>query len=171
MFCPKCGEEVSESIKFCPKCGESLKDDISSSFTSVSSLNIGEKQFWKGWSTRRKIVSVIVACCVGLLIIGAIGSFMAPDQNTSYTSNSMEDSSSVSSDSSSSSNYDDMDTHSHYEGDEGTADTHGKVYSDGSVEAHTTGSTKYGDYQIDSYMDSDGNVHGKVKTGGHTYYT
>ena len=35
----------SEDIKFCPKCGESLKDDVSSSFTSASSLNIGEKQY------------------------------------------------------------------------------------------------------------------------------
>ena len=43
-------------------------------------------------------------------------------------------------------------------------------HDDGSVESHATGTTKYGnDYQIDSYMDSNGNIHGSVNIDGKTY--
>ncbi|MCQ2976887.1 MAG: zinc-ribbon domain-containing protein [archaeon] len=69
----------------------------------------------------------------------------------------------------SSSSSDGIDTNYHYDSDMGEADTTGKVYSDGSVEAHTKGSTKYGDYEIDSYMDSKGKIHGSVKSGGYSY--
>ena len=38
------------------------------------------------------------------------------------------------------------------------------------MDAHQTGHTDYGDYQIDSHMDSDGNIHGTVEMGGKTYH-
>lgn len=112
----------------------------------------------------------------------------SPTLNTSTqsvsSSSSSSDSSSSSSGSSSSDRYsssssngdvytsssDGRNVESHYEGEYGSSDTHGTVYDDGSVEAHETGHTEYGDYKIDSYMDSNGNVHGTVEMGGETYY-
>ena len=87
------------------------------------------------------------------------------------SSSSSKSSSSSSSDSdySYSSSSNGHDVHTHYEGEEGTDDTYGTVYDDGSVESHSSGHTKYGDYQMDSYMDSDGNIHGTANIGGHTY--
>ena len=60
-------------------------------------------------------------------------------------------------------------SYSHYEGEYGSSDTYGTVNNDGSVDAHQTGHTDYGDYEIDSHMDSDGNIHGTVDVGGKTY--
>ena len=62
------------------------------------------------------------------------------------------------------------DVSSHYEGEYGSSDTHGTVYDEGSVESHQKGHTDYGDYEIDSYMDSNGNIHGDVEVGGQTYH-
>lgn len=128
--------------------------------------------------------------------MGSIISIIFPDANTSSNSDQYDDSddlsiadsldsedtnvaSSSSSKSSSSSSSDSdysyssssngHDVHTHYEGEDGTDDTYGTVYDDGSVESHSSGHTKYGDYQMDSYMDSDGNIHGTANIGGHTY--
>jgi len=27
MFCPNCGEKISENLKFCPKCGSEIKTE------------------------------------------------------------------------------------------------------------------------------------------------
>lgn len=194
MFCEKCGSELPDNVKFCPKCGNDLsnvvsKKQIMPATSNTSSIN----DKWNSWSTGKKIIAVIAACCIGLLVLGMIGSILSPDSNTSsssydsdsydYSSSSSYDSdvsdSGSSSSSSSSSSDDDYsyssssngrDVSSHYEGDEGTQDTYGTFHDDGSVESHATGKTKYGnDYQIDSYMDSDGNVHGSVNIDGKTY--
>lgn len=95
------------------------------------------------------------------------------DVDTDVSSSSSSDSSSSSSSGSGesySSSSDGHDVSYHYEGEYGSSDTHGKVYDDGSVESHQKGTTDYGDYQIDSYMDSDGKVHGTVDVGGKTYH-
>ena len=193
MFCEKCGAKIPDGIKFCPECGQKVSKFTKTKASVISSNSnstdsISDK--WNSFSTEKKIVSIIVVCCIGLFIIGLIGSVLSPDANTSsssYDSDSYDYSSSSYdsdlSDSSSSSSYgsdDDYsytsnsngrDVSSHYEGEEGTQDTYGSFHDDGSIESHSTGKTKYGNnYKIDSYMDSDGNVHGSVNIDGKTYY-
>ena len=196
MFCEKCGAKVPEGIKFCPQCGQKVSN-VKKAKTAVLSSNSNSidsiSDRWNSFTTGKKIVSIIVVCCIGLFIIGLIGSALSPDANTSsssYDSDSYDDSSSSydsyvsdstnsgSSSSSSSSSDDDYtyssssnghDVHTHYEGEEGTDDTYGTVYDDGSVESHSSGHTRYGDYQMDSYMDSEGNIHGSANIGGQHY--
>ena len=38
---------------------------------------------WKEWSTAKKAISIIVVCCIGLIIIGLIIGSGTPDKNTS----------------------------------------------------------------------------------------
>lgn len=134
--------------------------------------------------TPRKIAAVIfIIVVLFIFITGSISAF-APKYETDYSSssgNSYHDSSPSSSypstsgshSSSSSDHYSSSsngrNVESHYDGEYGSADTYGTVYDDGSVESHQKGHTKYGDYQIDSYMDSDGNIHGTVESGGVKY--
>lgn len=140
---------------------------------------------FKTWTTPKKIGAVIAVIVILLIAIaGIIGAFMPADNSSGhisdYSSSSGSGSSLGSSSSSSgsassgsnsySSSSNGHDVESHYEGEYGSADTHGTVYDDGSVESHQTGHTDYGDYQIDSYMDSDGNIHGTVDVGGHKYH-
>lgn len=148
---------------------------------------------WKSWDNSKKAMGAVVVIIVALVVIGGVASALGQhNDNTSHSSynspststhtgssggssgSSSSGSSSSSSSSGSSGSYSSSsngrDVSSHYEGEYGSSDTHGTVYDDGSIESHQTGHTDYGDYQIDSYMDSDGNVHGTVDVGGRTYY-
>ena len=91
MFCPNCGCEVKDNAKFCPNCGSDLKNvNNQSSSANIKPKSGGISGFfddWKEWGTGKKIGSIILACCVGLLILGAIGSVMFPDANTSGLDN------------------------------------------------------------------------------------
>ena len=129
-----------------------------------------------------------IGCCIAILVIllialAGISGALSPktsdiDSKTSdydsglsksdVSSSSSSYSSSDSGKHSSSSNGHDVS--SHYEGEHGSSDTYGTVYKDGSVESHQTGHTDYGDYRVDSYMDSSGNIHGTVDVGGKTYH-
>lgn len=144
----------------------------------------------KGFPTPKKIGAIVVIAIIILVVVGGIVGALTPKQTTTtyndlddeYDSDidSVDDSSSDSSDDYSSSSSDGSESYSsssdghdvssHYEGEHGSSDTHGTVYDDGSVESHQTGHTDYGDYKIDSYMDSEGNVHGDVEVGGKTYH-
>lgn len=154
---------------------------------------------WKGWSNPKKAAAAAVVIIVILAVIGGVGNAFLPHANTSGShpssgnanisslgsshsssgsGSSYSDISPASSGSEASSSGDDSylssssnghDVSSHYEGEHGSSDTYGTVYDDGSVESHQTGHTEYGEYQVDSYMDSDGNVHGTVDVGGRTY--
>lgn len=159
MKCPKCGREFPDDINFCNECGTKL----------VKNGNFIDE--WKGWSTSKQILSLVGACCVILIVIGAISSFLTPEKedttvinNTSHNVTIGDYSNSVSSSS------DGYDTYYSYEDEYGSGDLKGTVYSDGSIEAHQKGTTEFGDYEVNSYMDSDGNIHGTVTTGGYTYY-
>lgn len=144
----------------------------------------------KGFETPKKIASIVVIAIIFLILVGGIaGAFSsddhADDVDVDYSDDdldSVDDSSDDASSSSSSgsqsssgsgdtytSSSDGHDTYSHYEGEHGSSDTYGTVNDDGSVDAHQTGHTDYGDYEIDSHMDSDGNIHGTVNVGGKTY--
>ena len=141
----------------------------------------------KGFPTPKKIGSIVVIAFIFLLLIGGIVGAFTPNSDTSSniddeiddidasddieaTSSSSSASSSSGSGDSYSSSSDGYDTHSHYDGEYGSSDTYGTVNDDGSMDAHQTGHTDYGDYQIDSHMDSDGNIHGTVEMGGKTYH-
>lgn len=148
--------------------------------------NISED--FRSWTTNRKIVSLIAVVVILLIAMGGVIGALAPHNSSDYIGDHSSHSSSGSSSGSSypssgsgsgsshhssdrySSSSNGHDVESHYEGDYGSSDTHGTVYDDGSVESHQTGHTAYGDYQIDSYMDSNGNIHGTVDAGGHTYH-
>lgn len=45
---------------------------------------------WKAWSTPKKAISIIVVCCIGLIIVGAIVGALSPDQNTVSTPSSSD---------------------------------------------------------------------------------
>ena len=137
--------------------------------------NISED--FRSWTTNRKIVSLIAVVVILLIAMGGVIGALAPHNSSDYIGDHSSHSSSRSGSGSShhssdrySSSSNGHDVESHYEGDYGSSDTHGTVYDDGSVESHQTGHTAYGDYQIDSYMDSNGNIHGTVDAGGHTYH-
>lgn len=138
---------------------------------------------FKGFSTPKKIGFVVVVLIIIFIVIGSVIGALTPQHHYTthldddYSSSSISSSGhgySSSSGSGSSPSYSSSsngrDVESHYEGEEGSADTHGTIYDDGSVESHQTGHTDYGDYQIDSYMDSNGKIHGTVDVGGHTYH-
>ena len=148
----------------------------------------------KGFPTNKKIAAIVVIAVILLVVIGGIAGALAPKQTapaehlddnqdfnvTPSSTGGSNDYSSSGSDSYSSSGSDGSgsysassnghDVSSHYEGEYGSSDTHGTVYDDGSVESHQKGHTDYGDYEIDSYMDSNGNIHGDVEVGGQTYH-
>lgn len=160
MKCPYCGNDLPNEAKFCNNCGEKIETTLKK-----------ENQYtdkWKSLSGGKKVLSVIGACCILLIIIALIIGFLTPDATDDVETNiTYNNTSSNMSISSSSNDYDDS---YYYEDEYGSAHTTGKVYSDGSVEAHQKGYTEYGEYEINSYMDSEGNIHGTVTTGGHTYY-
>ena len=136
----------------------------------------------KGFPTNKKIAAIVVIAIIILVVIGGIVGALTPkqtapaehlndNQDFNMTSSSNDYSSSGSDSSGSySASSNGHDVSSHYEGEYGSSDTHGTVYDDGSVESHQKGHTDYGDYQIDSYMDSDGKMHGDVEVGGQTYH-
>ena len=91
MYCPNCGAEVKDDAKFCPKCGSNVNESEQTENTVNSSTDVKTKSTgilsflddWHEWSTLKKVGSIIVVCCIGLIIIGAIGGILFPDSNTS----------------------------------------------------------------------------------------
>lgn len=137
---------------------------------------------FKTGTTSKKIVSLFIVLLVLLVLIGgSIYAFMPKhvddtytdydsDYDTSSLDEDLDDDYSSSSADSYSSSSNGRDVSSHYEGEYGTADTEGTINDDGSVDAHQTGHTDYGDYEINSHMDSDGKVSGTVEVDGKTYH-
>ena len=42
---------------------------------------------WKEWSTAKKAISIIGVCCIGILIIAALGGGLSQDKNTAPANN------------------------------------------------------------------------------------
>lgn len=42
---------------------------------------------WKEWSTAKKAISIIIVCCIGLIIVGIISGGLSSDKNTTPTDN------------------------------------------------------------------------------------
>lgn len=76
MFCPKCGNEISQDIKFCPKCGWQIVKE--SAAKNVSGNLVSQK------ADVRKIILIAVAALAVILVIALIankikGSFGAEE--------------------------------------------------------------------------------------------
>ena len=42
---------------------------------------------WKEWSTAKKAISILVVCCIGIILIAIIGGGLSSDKNTAPTTN------------------------------------------------------------------------------------
>ena len=83
-ICPKCKTENSDNADFCQNCGTeltSLKGSVNPNKTSANGIG----KFWNDQGKGGKIAIGIGVCCVGLLILFAIGSMVTPDKNTATT--------------------------------------------------------------------------------------
>lgn len=96
MYCSNCGAEIKDDARFCPECGSDLNESkkTENRFNNPTNNEIKSKSIlsflddWNEWSTGKKVGSIIIACCIGLLIIGTIGSIFTPDVNTSSSDDS-----------------------------------------------------------------------------------
>jgi len=84
-ICPNCKKENSDNSKFCQDCGNELKettDSVKSDKTSGGGIASWWNKQSKGGKTALGIVGV---CCLGLIIVIAIGAMVSPDKNTTTT--------------------------------------------------------------------------------------
>ena len=109
--CSDCGSSLKENDKFCPNCGANVNlnkgdsgaskkikinwDNISNpegsrnrskSKTGSTSFKSTESGSSKS-TTLKKFLTIVVVCCIGLMIVSLIGSFLSPDSNTSTYDN------------------------------------------------------------------------------------
>lgn len=70
MFCPKCGNEIKDSVVFCGKCG--MK--VGNSNAVSTSENNGHKDDKKGSSNRFLVIVlvIIMVLCTGIAVLGAL---------------------------------------------------------------------------------------------------
>lgn len=83
MYCRNCGAKIKETDTFCPKCGVdtnpySLKEK--KTFSSKGGVSKFTSE-WKRWSGSKKALSIILACCLALIIAFSLASLI-PDNNT-----------------------------------------------------------------------------------------
>ncbi len=83
-LCPNCNTANSDNSGFCQNCGTELTDSKASVKPNHTSGD-GIGGFWNKQSKGGKIAIGIGACCLGLIILFAIGSMVSPDKNTSTT--------------------------------------------------------------------------------------
>jgi hypothetical protein len=80
--CSNCKTDNPDNSSFCQKCGQTLEDVNNPSKTNPEKGNtIGG--FWNKQSKNGKIALGVGICCLGLLVLLAIGGLMTPDNNTS----------------------------------------------------------------------------------------
>jgi hypothetical protein len=93
VTCPHCGTENPEDRKICQSCKRfivptktSYKTDKTPPHTPKSG-NVSKELLdtWNKQSTPIKAISIIGVCCVGLILIAAIGSIFSPDKTTTQT--------------------------------------------------------------------------------------
>lgn len=83
--CSNCKSTNPDTAEFCQNCGTKLnmKNSAKSNVKSGGNLT----NFWNDQGNGGKIAIVVSVCCVGLIILFAIGSMVSPDKNTATTSN------------------------------------------------------------------------------------
>lgn len=64
MFCPKCGEEISENANFCPNCGNEIKSqNAPTDRQSESGSNKQSEYFWYMLTTSTGLFNA-TSCCI-----------------------------------------------------------------------------------------------------------
>ena len=80
--CPKCGKENSNGAKFCEGCGTDLGGVINVSGNTSNSSG-GFSGWWnKQGKGGKAAVGLVGLCCIGLILIVAVGGMMSPDKTT-----------------------------------------------------------------------------------------
>lgn len=66
MFCPKCGEKFSDSLRYCPNCSTKVSEELSENEAFGQSAEEIKKEKWKSfyfWP----IISIVAATVMGLV--------------------------------------------------------------------------------------------------------
>ncbi len=82
-ICSNCKTSNPDNAGFCLNCGAELNGKNSVSPNDKSKGNLTD--FWKNQGNGGKIAVIVSVCCVGIIILFAIGSMVSPDKNTSTT--------------------------------------------------------------------------------------
>jgi hypothetical protein len=80
--CSNCNSDNPDNSSFCQKCGQTLEEINNPSKTNLEK-GTGIGGFWNKQSKNGKIALGVGACCLGLILLMAIGGMMTPDNNTS----------------------------------------------------------------------------------------
>jgi hypothetical protein len=87
-ICPNCKTENLDNAGFCQNCGNKLATVKTNPNTSTKSGS-GVTEWWNKQSKGGKTaIGIVGVCCIGLILIVAIGGMFSPDKNTATTSNS-----------------------------------------------------------------------------------
>ena len=94
--CSNCGNENEKNINFCIECGSPLNGAVVSETGDFKKSQKKSSSNFKDtlgiFYQEHKVVSILILCCIGLIIIGSIVSILTPDVNTVTTDTNYEDS-------------------------------------------------------------------------------
>jgi hypothetical protein len=76
-ICPNCQTENQDSSEFCQNCGNKMEG-----IEKSTPPKTGLKGWWDKQSNGIKALSIIGVCCLGLIVIVAIGGMLSPDKTT-----------------------------------------------------------------------------------------
>ena len=79
--CQNCNTDNPDNSKFCQNCGIELKEaknPIKHEETSSNAVSA----WWSNQTNGGRALAIVGVCCVGLIILFAIGSMVTPDKNT-----------------------------------------------------------------------------------------
>ena len=95
MYCEHCGYELPDEAKFCPNCGNKIGGNASETSSGIDPNEVFDKsadlvkrgaadfkEEWSTWSNKRKILSLIVCCCIGWIVISSVMGALTPDKNS-----------------------------------------------------------------------------------------
>jgi hypothetical protein len=82
--CSNCKSSNPDNAEYCLNCGTKLNVNNSAKSNDKSGGNLTD--FWNNQGNGGKIAIVVSVCCVGLILLFAIGSMVSPDKNTATTS-------------------------------------------------------------------------------------
>ena len=79
--CPNCKTANPDNSGFCQECGTELKGKTNAVKSNVTTGN-GLTDYWNKQNKGSKAAIVISVCCVGLILLVAIGAMVFPDKTT-----------------------------------------------------------------------------------------
>lgn len=85
-ICPNCGTENQDSSEFCQNCGNKMEGTVKTSQPNKSTKT-GFMGWWDKQTKGIKALSIIGVCCLGLIVIAAIGGTLLPDKTTPTITN------------------------------------------------------------------------------------